>query len=284
MLEVRGVGMVYPRLRGLMRYVVRTATDHEVVALRGVDLQVASGEVVGLVGPNGAGKTTLLKIISTLLLPTTGCVLVDGHDPLNDARAVRDRIGLVLADDRALYWRLTGRENLEFFGVMHGLTRRDARARAGVLLDQVGLASRDKLVFGYSSGMRARLSLARALLTRPPLLLLDEPTRALDPIASAAVAGMIRDLAAEGIAVLLSSHRLDEIEQACDRIVVVTDGSVRFDGTVSDLSGGGRFASAVRALLEVQPDLPANEVDGTGDGAADVIVDKGGVGPDRGTW
>jgi ABC-2 type transport system ATP-binding protein len=284
MLEVRGVGMVYPRLRGLMRYVVRTATDHEVVALRGVDLQVASGEVVGLVGPNGAGKTTLLKIISTLLLPTTGCVLVDGHDPLNDARAVRDRIGLVLADDRALYWRLTGRENLEFFGVMHGLTRRDARARAGVLLDQVGLASRDKLVFGYSSGMRARLSLARALLTRPPLLLLDEPTRALDPIASAAVAGMIRDLAAEGIAVLLSSHRLDEIEQACDRIVVVTDGSVRFDGTVSDLSGGGRFASAVRALLEVQPDQTANEVEGTGDGAADVIVDKGGVGPDRGTW
>ena len=206
MLEVRGVGMVYPVLRGLMRFVVRTATDHEVVALRGVDLQVASGEVVGLVGPNGAGKTTLLKIISTLLQPTTGSVLVDGYDPSQDARAVRDRIGLVLADDRALYWRLTGRENLEFFGVMHGLTRRDARARAGVLLDQVGLASRDKLVFGYSSGMRARLSLARALLARPPLLLLDEPTRALDPIASAAVAGMIRDLADEGIAVLLSSH------------------------------------------------------------------------------
>jgi ABC-2 type transport system ATP-binding protein len=209
MLEVRGVGMLYPRLRGLLRYVVRTATDHEVVALRGVDLQVAGGEVVGLVGPNGAGKTTLLKIISTLLQPTTGRVLVDGYDPSHDARAVRDRIGLVLADDRALYWRLTGRENLEFFGVMHGLTRRDARARAGILLDQVGLASRDKLVFGYSSGMRARLSLARALLARPPLLLLDEPTRALDPIACAAVAGMIRDLADEGIAVLLSSHRLD---------------------------------------------------------------------------
>ena len=171
---------------------------------------VGSGAVVGLVGPNGAGKTTLLKIISTLLQPTTGHVLVDGYDPSHDARAVRDRIGLVLADDRALYWRLTGRENLEFFGVMHGLTSRDARARAGVLLDQVGLASRDKLVFGYSSGMRARLSLARALLARPPLLLLDEPTRALDPIASAAVAGMIRGPGRRGhrgVAVEPSSRR-----------------------------------------------------------------------------
>ena len=261
MLEVHGVGMKFPRLRGLLRLVVRTATDHEVVALHDVSLTVGNGEVVGLVGPNGAGKTTLLKIVSTLLQPTTGHVLVDGHDPRRDARAVRDRIGLVLADDRALYWRLTGRENLEFFGVMHGLTQRDARARAGELLDQVGLASRDKLVFGYSSGMRARLSLARALLTRPPLLLLDEPTRALDPIASAAVGEMLQASAAEGVAVFLSSHRLDEIETVCDRIVVVTEGAVRFDGTVSELAGNGRFAGAVRSLLET-PAEPAVDDEG----------------------
>jgi ABC-2 type transport system ATP-binding protein len=279
MLEVHGVGMTFPRLRGFMRLVVRTATDHDVVALRDVDVNVTSGEVVGLVGPNGAGKTTLLKIISTLLQPTTGHVLVDGHDPRHDARSVRDRIGLVLADDRALYWRLTGRENLEFFGVMHGLTNRDATVRAGVLLDQVGLASRDKLVFGYSSGMRARLSLARALLTRPPLLLLDEPTRALDPVASAAVGEMLRASAADGVAVFLSSHRLDEIETACDRIVVVTDGAVRFDGAVSELSGDGRFAGHVRSLLEAQP-AARND---TGD-ASDAVVDDGGVGNDRGTW
>jgi ABC-2 type transport system ATP-binding protein len=272
MLEVHGVAMSYPRLQGLMRLVVRTATDQEVVALRGVTLNVGSGEVVGLVGPNGAGKTTLLKIVSTLLQPTAGHVLVDGRDPRDDARTVRDRIGLVLADDRALYWRLTGRENLEFFGVMHGLTHRDARARAGVLLDQVGLASRDKLVFGYSSGMRARLSLARALLTRPPLLLLDEPTRALDPIASAAVDAMLRASAAEGVAVFLSSHRLDEVENACDRVVVLTDGAVRFDGAVSELSGDGRFAGTVRALLESDPVPPESE------------ADDGEVGHDRGTW
>jgi ABC-2 type transport system ATP-binding protein len=277
MLEVHGVGMKYPRLRGFMRLVVRAATDVDVVALRGIDLNVAAGEVVGLVGPNGAGKTTLLKIVSTLLQPTTGHVVVDGHDPRDDAQAVRDRIGLVLADDRALYWRLTGRENLEFFGVMHGLTPRDAKARAGVLLDQVGLASRDKLVFGYSSGMRARLSLARALLTRPPLLLLDEPTRALDPIASAAVGEMLRALAADGVAVFLSSHRLDEVENACDRIVVVTDGAVRFDGAVADLSGDGRFAGAVRSLLESTAPSPDDAPDDVRD------VDDHRIKPDRGT-
>jgi ABC-2 type transport system ATP-binding protein len=277
MLEVHGVGMKYPRLRGFMRLVVRAATDVEVVALRGIDLNVAAGEVVGLVGPNGAGKTTLLKIVSTLLQPTTGHVVVDGHDPRDDAQAVRDRIGLVLADDRALYWRLTGRENLEFFGVMHGLTPRDAKDRAGVLLDQVGLASRDKLVFGYSSGMRARLSLARALLTRPPLLLLDEPTRALDPIASAAVGEMLRALAADGVAVFLSSHRLDEVENACDRIVVVTDGAVRFDGAVADLSGDGRFAGAVRSLLESTAPSPDDAPDDVRD------VDDHRIKPDRGT-
>jgi ABC-2 type transport system ATP-binding protein len=282
MLEVRGVGMTFPRMRGVMRVLVRTAIDQEVVALRGVDVNVGSGEVVGLVGPIGAGKTTLLKIVSTLLQPTTGYVIVDGHDPRHDARAVRDRIGLVLADDRALYWRLTGRENLEFFGVMHGLTTRDARARAGVLLDQVGLASRDKLVFGYSSGMRARLSLARALLTQPPLLLLDEPTRALDPVASAAVAEMLRQLAADGVAVFLSSHRLDEIETACDRIVVVTDGAVRFDGAVSELSGGGRFAGAVRELLEMQSASHGGEDES--DVVADADVVDEGVVRDRGTW
>jgi ABC-2 type transport system ATP-binding protein len=189
---------------------------------------------------------------------------------------------LVLADDRALYWRLTGRENLEFFGVMHGLTTRDARARAGVLLDQVGLASRDKLVFGYSSGMRARLSLARALLTQPPLLLLDEPTRALDPVASAAVAEMLRQLAADGVAVFLSSHRLDEIETACDRIVIVTDGAVRFDGAVSELSGGGRFAGAVRELLEMQSASHGGEDES--DVVADADVVDEGVVRDRGTW
>ncbi len=249
MLVVERVSKLYPRPRGLQRLLIRGASSESVYALRNVSVSVAAGEVVGLVGPNGAGKTTLIKIIATLLEPTLGSVHVDGLDVRRQPALVRGRIGLVLADDRSLYWRLSGRENLEFFGVMNGMSTSDARRRAGELLERVGLASRDKLVFGYSSGMRARLSLARALLSRPPLLVLDEPTRALDPLATADVAGLLRDAADGGVAVLLSSHRLDEIENVCDRIAVVVRGAVRYDGTAADLAGHDRFADALHALL-----------------------------------
>jgi ABC-2 type transport system ATP-binding protein len=249
MLRVEGVTKVYSRPTGLQRLLIKSASDVDVHALHGVDLTVQPGEVVGLVGPNGAGKTTLIKIISTLLDATDGTVTVGGYDVKTDALAVRERVGLVLADDRALYWRLTGRQNLEFFGVMQGLSRAVAKQRAGEMLARVGLADRDKLVFGYSSGMRARLSIARAMLTSPPLLVLDEPTRALDPVATSAVGQLLRATAADGVAVLLSSHRLDEIEAVCDRVVAIVGGAVRFDGTVAELAGEASFADALHALL-----------------------------------
>jgi ABC-2 type transport system ATP-binding protein len=250
MLVVERVDKTFPPSRGLQRLLIRTASTAPVDALRGVDLGVEAGEVVGLVGPNGAGKTTLLRIIATLLEPTAGRVVVAGLDTVRDAARVRERVGLVLADDRALYWRLTGRENLEFFAGMLGFRRAAARCRAGELLERVGLAHRDKMVFGYSSGMRARLSIARALLARPPLLVLDEATRALDPLATAEIGRLVRAAAADdGVAVLLSSHRLDEVESVCDRVAVLLDGTVRFDGTVGELAGAERFADALHAIL-----------------------------------
>ncbi len=258
MLQVDQLAKVYPRSRGLQRMFMRSASPTSVVALTDINLHVAPGEVVGLVGPNGAGKTTAMKIISTLLDPSAGSVRVDSLDSVRDAAKVRARIGLVLADDRSLYWRMTGRDNLEFFGVMSGLSRTAARARAGVLLERVGLIDRDKLVFGYSSGMRARLSIARAFMAEPPLLILDEPTRTLDPLATDEVATMIRDAAGAGVAVLLSSHRLDEVEAVCDRISVLTKGSIRFDGTPRDLAGTGDFAANVRAMLADQPAPESN--------------------------
>jgi ABC-2 type transport system ATP-binding protein len=259
MLRVERVSHTYARPTGLQRRLIKAASERDVPALHDVDLEVRAGEIVGLVGPNGAGKTTLIKIVATLLEATSGRVTIDGYDVMTAPLEVRRRVGLVLADDRALYWRLTGRQNLEFFAAMHGLGRDAAAARSARLLEDVGLAERDRLVFGYSAGMRSRLSIARALLHEPPLLVLDEPTRALDPVATVRVGTMLKGIAATGVAVLLSSHRLDEIEQVCDRVVAVVSGGVRFDGTVAELAGDVGFAGALHALL-VEDDVP-HEVD-----------------------
>ncbi|MEP1125059.1 MAG: ABC transporter ATP-binding protein [Ilumatobacter sp.] len=258
MLQVDSVSKIFPRQRGIQKAFARAASEDDVVALRSVGFSVDAGRIVGLVGPNGAGKTTLMRIISTLLDPSTGSVEVNGYESTTAAVDVRRNIGLVLADDRSLYWRLTGRQNLEFFGVMQGLSRSDAVGRSDELLERLGLAHRDKLVFGYSSGMRARLSLGRAMIGRPPLLLLDEPTRALDPIAADDMADLLRQTAEAGVAVLLSSHRLDEVENVCDDVVALVDGGIRFDGTVEELRCNGGFSAALRAMLVVDP-APAEE-------------------------
>jgi ABC-2 type transport system ATP-binding protein len=141
----------------------------------------------------------------------------------------------VLADDRSLYWRLTGRENLEFHGSLYGLTAAQASARADELLEQVGLASRDRRVFGYSTGMRASLGIARALVHDPPVIVLDEPTRSLDPVTARRTCDMLRGLADEGRTVLLSSHRLEELERTADDVAVLVEGAIVFSGTVDEL-------------------------------------------------
>ena len=175
MLDVNDVHKTFPPARGALRMVMRTAADQPVDALSGVSFGVRSGEVVGLVGRNGAGKTTLFRLIATVLEPTAGSILVDGFSVRHNPEEVRQRIGLLLDGGTGLYGRLTGRANLEFFGTMAGLTRSAVRPRATELLEQFDLAGRDRRVFGYSSGMRVRLALARALIARPPLLATPMP-------------------------------------------------------------------------------------------------------------
>jgi ABC-2 type transport system ATP-binding protein len=238
MLEIQDVGKRYPLPPPLLRPLMRVAARKPVEALREVSFHVSKGDVVGLVGPNGAGKTTLIRIIATLLEPTWGEVTVDGHRVSRHPEEIRKRLGLVLEGDRGLYGRLTGRENLEFFGVLLGLAPTVARRRAGHLLESFDLVGRDKLVFGYSSGMRARLCLARALIADPPLLVLDEPSRSLDPVASLEMGRLLRQLAGEGRAILFSSHRLEEVSSVCDRVVVLMGGRVRHLGLPADLEVG----------------------------------------------
>jgi len=250
MLAVEHLSKTYPLPPTPLRPFMRVAASEPVEALCDVSLRVEPGEIVGLVGPNGAGKTTLIKLVATLLEPTAGRVLVGGYDSVDRPRDVRARLGLVLAEDRGVYQRLTGHQNLELFGTLFGLSRRAARRRAGEMLEEVGLAGRDKLVFGYSTGMRARLNLARALLHDPPLVVLDEPTRSLDPVVSAELAETLVGLATRGRAILLSSHHLDEVETLCPRVVAIVHGRVRYDGATAALARDGeRSATALASFL-----------------------------------
>lgn len=211
----------------------------KVVALDGVDLELLPGEIVALLGPNGAGKSTLLRIFGSTILPDAGRATVAGHDVFKEWAAVRRSTSLMLGEERSWYWRLTGRHNLEFFAALDGLRRKAARARSAQLLEQVGLQdSADRRVYGYSSGMRARLSLARAFIGDPAVLLLDEPTQNLDALAAITLRETVRRLADEhGTGVLFATHDLHEASAAATRVLGLTAGRIAFTregGTAAD--------------------------------------------------
>src|SRR5262249_42818379 len=189
----------------------------EVVALDGVDLQVARGEVVGVMGPNGAGKSTLLRILAGLVLPTSGQAQAGGS------------VAFVVADERSFSWRLTGRHNLEFFAALYGYTTSDVARRVQAALERVDLyAQADRPFREYSTGQRQRLALARGLLADADIFLLDEPTRGLDPEAAHAVRGFVRDqlVRAQGRTVLLATHDLHEARELADRAAILRAGRI----------------------------------------------------------
>ena len=239
----------------------------EVTALAGVDLNVARGEIVALLGPNGAGKSTLLRILGTTVTPDAGSVSIAGVDAVADPAEARRRVGLMIGDERSFYWRLSGRRNLAFFAALHGMRRGEASARAAVLLDAVGLAqAADRPVLGYSSGMRARLSLARALLTDSPLLLLDEPTQNLDPLAASQFREMALSLAHDRAAgILFATHDLHEAVAIADRITVLSEGRVVLEQATKGMDAA-RLESAFLQAVEAH-----------GHDATDMSI--GGIGP-----
>ncbi|AZR74959.1 ABC transporter ATP-binding protein [Anoxybacter fermentans] len=197
------------------------------VAVKNVNFKVKRGEIFGLLGPNGAGKTTTIKMISTLLEPTRGKVLVNGYDVVKDARKVRQSLGTVLSGERSIYWKLTGRENLEYFGALYGMKRKEAKARAQELLERLDLSKRgDELVENYSSGMKQRIALGKALMADPPILLLDEPTVGLDPQAALRLREIIMELKEEGKTILLTTHYMEEADILCDRIAIIDQGEI----------------------------------------------------------
>ncbi|MGA3214582.1 MAG: ATP-binding cassette domain-containing protein [Acidimicrobiales bacterium] len=222
----------------------------ETVALAGVDFEVPTGSILGMLGPNGAGKTTAVRILTTLAIPDGGRARVAGFDVVTEAGQVRRNIG-VTAQDATLDEMLTGRQNLVMTGRLSGLHRAEARKRATDLLVQFDLAeAADRVLKGYSGGMRRRLDLAAGLVTRPPVLFLDEPTTGLDPTSRVRMWGIIRELVAYGVTLLLTTQYLDEADELADRIVVVDHGRVIASGTPAELktkTGGARLEVTLHA-------------------------------------
>ena len=206
-----------------------------VVALDGIDFQVPAGTVLGLLGPNGAGKTTTVRILTTILRPDSGRATVLGFDVARDPQAVRERIGLA-GQFAAVDENLTGRENLRLVGSLTHQPKPIATRRADELLDRFGLAeAADRTVRTYSGGMRRRLDLAAALVHRPPVLFLDEPTTGLDPRSRSDLWGVIAELVAEGTTLLITTHYLEEADRLANRIIVIDHGKIIAQGTAAEL-------------------------------------------------
>ena len=198
----------------------------EVKAVAEVSFTARDGEITGLLGPNGAGKTTLLRMLSTLVLPASGRATIDGHDVVAERAAVRQRIG-VLSDARGLYPRLTGRENIRYFGALHGIAAAELAPRIDELDNVLGLVDvADRRAQGYSQGERMKVAIARALVHDPHTLLLDEPTNGLDIISTRALRDLLRRLRSAGKCLLFSSHVMQEVTALCDRIVILGHGRV----------------------------------------------------------
>ncbi|GEM31045.1 daunorubicin resistance protein DrrA family ABC transporter ATP-binding protein [Nocardia neocaledoniensis NBRC 108232] len=247
----------------------------DVHALQGISFRAEKASVLGILGPNGAGKTTTVKILSTLLRPDSGTAVVAGHDVRTDAAGVRRAI-MMTGQYAALDENLTGRENLELFGRLMGLSKSAARKRAEVLLEEFDLVSAGKrAVRNYSGGMRRRVDIACGLVVRPEVVFLDEPTTGLDPRSRQGVWDLVTALKNQGITVLLTTQYLEEADVLSDNIIVIDKGTVIAEGTADQLkakTGGSfceivpldpsRLAATVEALGDLVPAAVAAEIAG----------------------
>jgi len=257
-------------------------TKSEVVAVAGVDLSVAAGDIFGFLGPNGAGKTTTLRILATLLPPTSGSACVAGFDVAGEARQVRTRIGYV-AQSGGSYRESTGREELVIQGRLFGMSKADSQARAAELLDALDLVdAADRTCGTYSGGMRRRLNIGIGMVHRPALLFLDEPTTGLDPQARARLWDEIRKLRDTGTTVFLTTHYLEEADALCDRLAIIDHGRIVAEGSPDELKrqiagdvltiGVNGNGEKVVALLSKQPFVREA---GLEDGLVRLFVDRG---------
>ena len=228
----------------------------QVEAVSDVSFRMVPGKIIGLLGINGAGKTTTIKMCSTLLTPTSGTITVDGYDAVKDDRFVKAKVNMIAGGERMLYWRLTGRENLQYFGSLYGLHGQALRSRIDALLLQVGLLdAADTPVERYSKGMKQRLQIARGLINDPRYLFLDEPTLGLDAPIARQLRKHVKELAVEhGKAILLTSHYIHEVEDLCDEVYIIDKGKLVAHDTPEQLTRSLHLETALHVVIPALSD------------------------------
>ena len=241
--RVRDVTMRFPIVKRYREWVLSPFTPRRsFTALKHVSLDVQAGNRIAVMGPNGAGKTTLLKLIGGLLYPTEGEVIVNGLNTHTQNGAARRSVGFVFNEERSFFWRLSGQQNLEFFGALDNLSGPHLRNRIRELMQLVGLEhAGDKPVSAYSSGMKQRLALARVLIADPDILILDEPTRALDPVAcDEMVEFILSDIQQNSHKTLLiATHRIEEAMTLCNKVMVIDGGQLRGIDSIEGITSDG---------------------------------------------
>ena len=224
----------------------------EVKAVDGVTFEARDGEITGLLGPNGAGKTTTLRMLYSLLPPDEGEISIDGMDPTHDAMEIKRTLGVV-PDGRGIYNRLTARENIRYYGELHGLSKKEIASRTENLVDTLEMSEFiDRRCEGFSQGQRVKVAIARAMVHKPQTVLLDEPSNGLDVMSTRALRHYIRSLKTDGHSVVLSTHIMQEVAALCDRIVIIAKGKVAADGTAEELmerAGAGSIEDAFVKLI-----------------------------------
>lgn len=240
-IETRDLTKRFVLYRGFFDSLRRSEKRESLTTLDKVNIKVREGEVFGLLGPNGAGKSTLIKILCTLILPSEGEAYINGYDVVKEGQSARESLGFVTTDERSFYWRLSGRENLQFFAALYNLPQAAARSRTEELLDVIRLKNRaDEPFYSYSAGMKQQMAIARGLLNDPAVLFMDEPTRSLDPGAALRLREFIKEkiVAEKGKTIFISTHQLDEAEELCDTIAILDGGRIKASGSPDELKAG----------------------------------------------
>ncbi len=237
-IEVVSISKQYPKIKSLKNLILHPFTDETTTAIEDISFQINEGELFGFLGPNGAGKTTLIRILCTTVLPTSGTAYLNGYDVVKDQYQVRNIIGLVTSDERSFFWRLTGRQNLEFFAALYNIPKNEIRKRIDEMLKLLELNEiADNRFKDYSTGTKQKMAIARGLINNAKIILMDEPTKGLDVETADILRSFIKNklIGEDKRTVLLTTHHLHEAEKICDKIAIIDRGKIKAFGTLEEL-------------------------------------------------